>query len=355
MDSGGRLGTQDSVMSEDEAGDDGASLYGDFLVDGDDDDENVSVAGGGRRRQSGGHRSSGSGASQEEGNVDGLLEDLTNLSVTEIGPQVEKGGGKKRKETGSKNKKKSTVPRGATAKGSSVKGWSVERVAQAVRESGRALGPRSACTITSGEWSRHRKRLTVDIFNDINARAFDNGLPQTLEVVWSARLLTTAGRSINSWTKYGPRMRTSKIELATKVIDDPVKLMNTLGHELAHAAVWVISHSSEGHGKIWMGWMQQIHALYPGFDVSTRHGYAIHKPHRWRCDKCTSFEERHSKSVKVTDSCKFCGTAGSLEYLGKFDKTGTPAKTRSTPGKPNPYAEFTKQHMAEISASLPSG
>ena len=76
--------------------------------------------------------------------------------------------------------------------------------------------------------------------------------------MWSARLLTTAGRSINSWTKYGPRMRTSKIELATKVIDDPVKLMNTLGHELAHAAVWVISHSSEGHGKVWMGWMQQV-------------------------------------------------------------------------------------------------
>lgn len=44
-----------------------------------------------------------------------------------------------------------------------------------------------------------------------------------------------------------------------------------------------------------------------------------------------------------------------LRLQGKFDKTGTPAKTRGTPGKPNPYAEFTKQHMAEISASLPSG
>ena len=29
--------------------------------------------------------------------------------------------------------------------------------------------------------------------------AFGGELPTTLEIVWSARLLTTAGRSINSW------------------------------------------------------------------------------------------------------------------------------------------------------------
>ena len=123
----GRLGTQDSVMSEDEAGDDGASLYGDFLVDEvDDDDENVSVAGGSSRRpQTGGCRS-GYGSTQEvDLSVDGLLEDLTNLSVTEIGPRPEQGG-RKRRETGTKNKKKSTVPKGGTAKASSSeKGWSV--------------------------------------------------------------------------------------------------------------------------------------------------------------------------------------------------------------------------------------
>ena len=39
----------------------------------------------------------------------------------------------------------------------------------------------------------------------------------------------------------------------------------------------VISRSSEGHGKVWGGWMQKVHAVYPGFDLSTRHGYAIHK------------------------------------------------------------------------------
>ena len=120
---------------------------------------------------------------------------------------------------------------------------------------------------------------------------------------------------------------------------------STLGHELAHAAVWVISHSKEGHGQIWQGWMQRIHVLYPGFDMSTRHGYAIHKPHRWQCQACNSLESRHSKSVKPTDAwcvlacareahqpthifqltpcvparpnrSKRCGAPGRLKYLG---------------------------------------
>jgi len=105
-------------------------------------------------------------------------------------------------------------------------------VAKAVRAQGRALGPREEVVITPNEWSRCRKRLTAEIFAHINAEAFDNGLPSTMEIEWSPRLRTTAGRSINSRTRYGPLIRTSKIELATKVVDDPVKLLNTLGHEL---------------------------------------------------------------------------------------------------------------------------
>ena len=42
---------------------------------------------------------------------------------------------------------------------------------------------------------------------------------------------------------------------------------------------------------------------------------------------------------------------------GKFTKTGSPAKSRGggTINKSNPYAEFTKRHMREISQSLPPG
>lgn len=120
---------------------------------------------------------------------------------------------------------------------------------------------------------------------------------------------------------------------------------------LRSAAVWVISQSSEGHGRIWAGWMQRVHRLYPGFDLSTRHGYEIHKPFRWQCEACSSFEERHSKSMKDDTACRVCGTKGRLTYLGKFEKDGTPAKQR----QPSAFAQFTKDHMSEVTASLPAG
>jgi predicted SprT family Zn-dependent metalloprotease len=240
--------------------------------------------------------------------------------------------------------------------------WSLLEVAQAVREHGRALGERRQVSVTAREWRTHRDRLTREIFDDLNRRAFGHGLPDTLEVVWSPRLLTTAGRSINSWTQYGPRVRMSKVELAAKVVDDPVKLLNTLGHELCHAATWVISKSSEGHGRVWGAHMRAVHALYPGFDLSTRHGYVIHKPYRWSCSRCTSLEERHSKSLDTAKTaCKVCGARGQFKYLGKFNKDGhsssqSTATAAGQQARPlNPYAQFTKDNMAAVTASLPAG
>eukprot|EP01052_Picozoa_sp_SAG31_P036388 SAG31_NODE_4533_length_3158_cov_3.140569_2_plen_192_part_00 len=137
-----------------------------------------------------------------------------------------------------------------------------------------------------------------------------------------------------------------------------MKLLNTLGHELCHAATWVVSKSSEGHGNIWAGWMRRVHVLYPGFDLSTRHGYSIHKPYRWECTACTGYEQRHSKSVHEKEaSCRHCGKIGTLRFLGRFDKDGKPID-RNASGESRPlsaYAQFTKQHMAAITAELPRG
>lgn len=42
--------------------------------------------------------------------------------------------------------------------------------------------------------------------------------------------------------------------------------------------------------------------------------------------------------------------------LGKFTKSGSPVKSRGGGGNnSNPYADFTKKHMREISQSLPPG
>lgn len=123
-----------------------------------------------------------------------------------------------------------------------------------------------------------------------------------------------------------------------------------------------------------------------------------------RCLVCSSFayEAHHPTPIfRLTlnvparpNRSKRCGAPGRLEYLGditgvlamsylmvlvvlsrvgliqcemrvacssmlagKFTKTGSPAKSGSggTSNKSNPYAEFTKTHMREISQSLPAG
>ena len=91
---------------------------------------------------------------EEDNSEEELLHDLTNLSVSS---GQSKARGDRRK------------PDTTTRKTENV-GWTLGRVATAVRESGRALGPRCDVSIALGEWSRHRKRLTMDIFEDLNAR-----------------------------------------------------------------------------------------------------------------------------------------------------------------------------------------
>ena len=136
------------MRSDDEAEDDGASLR-DFVVD--EDGENATQ--------------SGSGREQGHGSVDdSLLHDLTNLSVTEA-PSSQHGDRRPKPTTGQKAAR-TKKPIKKTEKES----WTLSRVATAVRESGRALGPRSDVSIAAGEWSRQRKRLTTEIFEDLNAR-----------------------------------------------------------------------------------------------------------------------------------------------------------------------------------------
>jgi hypothetical protein len=145
-------GTQDSVRSDDEGEDDGASLR-DFVVD--EDGENATQSGSGREQQQ----------QQGHGSMDdSLLHDLTNLSVTEA-PSSQHGDRRPKPTTGQKAAR-TKKPKKKTEKES----WTLSRVATAVRESGRALGPRSDVSIAAGEWSRQRKRLTTEIFEDLNAR-----------------------------------------------------------------------------------------------------------------------------------------------------------------------------------------
>lgn len=162
------------------SGEDGSDLS--FIVSDDDDSQEVEGelgqllskmrrGGGGVMVQDSDEESQGESQEEEEqendddddegspgtSSIDGLggmLAEMTNLAIT----------------TPSRTPAKPSKAVKAAAGGESPSNmWKLENVAAAVRANGRALGLRTACQISSSLWSRHRKRLTKEIFADLNA------------------------------------------------------------------------------------------------------------------------------------------------------------------------------------------
>ena len=93
-------------------------------------------------------------------------------------------------------------------------------------------------------FSSNREDLKCKLFRLYNEEIFHSVLDPDMEVTWCPRLLKTAGtcrckERIRSGTK--ERQRFATIRLASKVIDSPDRLRDTLIHEMCHAATWVIS------------------------------------------------------------------------------------------------------------------
>jgi hypothetical protein len=74
---------------------------------------------------------------------------------------------------------------------------------------------RSKKAEAEAEQSR-REGYAQALFDDLNATVFSNELP-AVKLVWSKRLLTTAGRA--KWHRSRAGVDTTEIELATKVLD----------------------------------------------------------------------------------------------------------------------------------------
>ncbi|KAH9060692.1 SprT-like family-domain-containing protein [Lactarius vividus] len=77
-----------------------------------------------------------------------------------------------------------------------------------------------------------RAAYAQSLFDDLNLSVFDGGLPATTTLVWSNRLLTTAGRA--RWHRSKEGVHTTSIELATKILDSDERIRNTLSHEMCH-------------------------------------------------------------------------------------------------------------------------
>lgn len=77
---------------------------------------------------------------------------------------------------------------------------------------------------------------------------------------------------------------TSKVELSTKVLDNPSKLQRTLCHELCHTAAWLLDHVTKPpHGPHFKAWAAAAMKVYPHLDITTCHSYDIHFAWRWQC------------------------------------------------------------------------
>ncbi|KAJ3164034.1 hypothetical protein HDU88_005687 [Geranomyces variabilis] len=137
--------------------------------------------------------------------------------------------------------------------------------------------PTREATPSTAAFARKRVALARALFEEFNATAFEGMLPGDLEIAWSRRLNTTAGRCFQSRTPQGDR--TARIELSTKVVDTLAKLRSTLAHELCHAAVWLLDTThipkQNPHGPAFRAWGARVTLHHPDITTTACHAYAI--------------------------------------------------------------------------------
>ncbi|KAI9144623.1 hypothetical protein BKA69DRAFT_722748 [Paraphysoderma sedebokerense] len=72
------------------------------------------------------------------------------------------------------------------------------------------------------EFIRNRETITLQLYKEYNERIFKNQLPEKLDIIWSAKLNTTAGRTYTRRVKRGNGewSYSASVELSTKVLDE---------------------------------------------------------------------------------------------------------------------------------------
>lgn len=183
-----------------------------------------------------------------------------------------------------------------------------------------------------------REKYAAVLFAELNQRIFGDGLPKDTKLEWNKRLLTTAGRA--RWYRSRDGIQTTKIELATKILDCDERIRNTLSHEMCHLACWVINKNPrEGHGKLFKWWASKITCRYPDIQVSTRHNYQIMHPYQWRCTLCSKVYGRYSKSIKPEECV--CGACKVGQLMPLFARQMTGAQRTSVMASLIPSGEDT--------------
>jgi predicted SprT family Zn-dependent metalloprotease len=179
-----------------------------------------------------------------------------------------------------------------------------------------------------------------------------------IKLIWSKTLKTTAGRA--NWKREQLRISTGplasdfrpeirhhcSIELAEKVIDEPVRLYNVLAHEYCHLLTFMLSNvRNNPHGAEFKAWGRAVSLAFAHLDVevTTKHSYAIEFKYVWECVACGYEFKRHSKSVDTAKhSCGKC--------KGKLVQTKP--VPRKDAGEKSGYQVFVKENFARVKRDM---
>lgn len=198
-----------------------------------------------------------------------------------------------------------------------------------------------------------KEELCKFLFKLFNEKVFDSKLPRDMPIEWSVRLRGTAGKCYNkqSLKTLGNTVRSSRIVLATKILDSPDRLRDTLIHELCHAATWLINNVSDGHGNFWKAWANKATTVFPDLPpISRCHNYEIQTKYTYKCTTCGYSVGRHSKSLDLNKKrCGYCH--GMFELLiNKVTKAGKVQKKTSTK-EPSGFALYVKENYHVVKQS----
>ncbi len=138
-------------------------------------------------------------------------------------------------------------------------------------------------------FEKHRDELARRLFNLFNEEVFALGIQTDTELVWKPRLTKTAGlchckrRKRRDAGGKETEERYCFISLSSKVLDSADRLRDTLIHEMCHAATWIISGYSDGHGPLWRDWGRRAVHEFPELPFIARcHSYKIRTKFTYR-------------------------------------------------------------------------
>ncbi|KAG8816746.1 hypothetical protein FRC17_000205 [Serendipita sp. 399] len=175
----------------------------------------------------------------------------------------------------------------------------------------------------------------IGVIYGMGARGeYNDGNGSYIELVWSNRMATTAGRT--DYKKTPQRQVTIKIELGVKVVTTEERLKNTLAHEACHAATWAINGDfTKPHGATFKRWATKVMKAFPDVEVTTRHDYEIQYKYTWKCVRpsCGQIYQRHSNSIDIEKQGCHCSSRLQPQFSlpqkrtrnGKVD--GSPTKS----------------------------